>query len=260
MFDDVRESTRRLKPLLHETMSGNGRLYDCKDPAVWRSVLAIYKDVIKAKATASKGVKAGKLTALDKWYQEELPEIVCSRTEKFLTHAELVQLMEWKLTRGKFRPMLQKMVASNSVSSVESCTRKAFKLLPDVSAAVMELTKLKAVGPATASAVLVTGAPQEAAFMADEAVESIPGLVPIKYTLKHYILYLDKVRECVEQLNTNDSVNDWTPHKIEQCLWTWAVAKSVKPSLLESPVMHQNKMTNKEKLTEVRPMKRQKVQ
>ncbi|XP_059835229.1 uncharacterized protein zgc:112496 isoform X3 [Hypanus sabinus] len=209
MFDDVRESTRRLKPLLHETMSGNGRLYDCKDPAVWRSVLAIYKDVIKAKATASKGVKAGKLTALDKWYQEELPEIVCSRTEKFLTHAELVQLMEWKLTRGKFRPMLQKMVASNSVSSVESCTRKAFKLLPDVSAAVMELTKLKAVGPATAS---------------------------------------------------DDSVNDWTPHKIEQCLWTWAVAKSVKPSLLESPVMHQNKMTNKEKLTEVRPMKRQKVQ
>lgn len=130
--------------------------------------------------------------------------------------------------------MLQKMVTGNSEDSVESCTRKAFKLLPDVSAAIQELTKLKAVGPATASgmrgstwaklfclfawlicilmegvllcsAVLVTGAPQDAAFMADEAVESIPGLVPIKYTLKHYILYLDKVRECAEQLSTSKS-------------------------------------------------------
>ncbi|XP_069762320.1 uncharacterized protein [Narcine bancroftii] len=241
-------------------MSGDGGLYNCKDPAVWRSVLAVYKDVVKAKASASKGGKAGKLTELDKWYQEELPETVCSRTEKYLTHAELVQLMEWKLTRGRFRPMLQKMVTSNSVDSVETCTQKAFQLLPDVPAAITELTKLKAVGPATASAVLVTGAPQEVAFMADEAVESIPDLVPIKYTLKHYILYLDKIRECVEQLNTNDSVNDWTPHKIEQCLWTWAVAQNVKPSLLKNFMTYQNKTSNKEKSLEVRPKKRQKMQ
>lgn len=247
-----------MKLLLFKTMSGTDGLYNCKDPAVWRSVLAVYKDVVEAKA--SKGGKAGKLAALDKWYQEELQEIVCSRTEKFLTHAELVQLMEWKLTRGKFRPMLQKMVTGNSEDSVESCTRKAFKLLPDVSAAIQELTKLKAVGPATASAVLVTGAPQDAAFMADEAVESIPGLVPIKYTLKHYILYLDKVRECAEQLSTSDLVNDWTPHKVEQCLWAWAVAQKVKPSLIKNIITSQNKPSNEEKGTEGRPRKRQKVQ
>ncbi|XP_078274374.1 uncharacterized protein LOC144604109 isoform X3 [Rhinoraja longicauda] len=203
----------------------------------------------------SKGIKGW-----ESRYQEELLETVCSRTEKFLTRAELVQLMEWKLTRGKFRPMLQKMVASNPEDSVASCTRKAFKLLPDVSAAIQELTKLKAVGPATASAVLVAGAPHDAAFMADEAVESIAGLAPIKYTLKHYILYLDKVRECAEQLNTSDLVSDWTPHKIEQCLWTWAVAQKVKPSLLKNIITPENKSSNKEKGAEGRPRKRQKVQ
>ncbi|XP_067859839.1 uncharacterized protein zgc:112496 [Heptranchias perlo] len=241
-------------------MSGDGGLYNCKDPAVWRSVFALYWDVVEAKTTASKGGKAGKLAALDKWYQEELPAAVCSRAEKFLTHAELVQLMEWKLTRGKFRPRLQQMVKTNSTDSVESCTRKAFKLLPDISAAITEISKLKALGPATASAVLVAGAPQEAAFMADEVVQSIPGLVPIQYTLKHYVLYLDKVRECARQLNEIDLVKDWTPHRIEQCLWTWAVGQNIKPLLLEDIVLHQNRTVNKEKDKARRPVKRQKIQ
>ncbi|XP_043567988.1 uncharacterized protein zgc:112496 [Chiloscyllium plagiosum] len=241
-------------------MAGHEILYNCKNPTVWRSIFALYGDVVEAKAMASKGKKAGKLTALDKWYQEELPEAICSRKEKFLTHTELVQLMEWKLTRGKFRPTLQQMVMSNSRDSVEACTCKAFKLLPDVSAAITELSKLKAVGPATASAVLVAGAPQEAAFMADEAVESIPGLVPIKYTLKHYILYLQKVRECATQLNSNDSVKDWTPHRIEQCLWTWAVGQQVNPLLLKGVMLHQSKTVDKEKATTARPVKRQKTQ
>ncbi|XP_078096944.1 uncharacterized protein LOC144510847 [Mustelus asterias] len=238
----------------------SGELYNCKDPAVWRSVFALYSDVVEAKTAASKGGKAGKLTALDQWYQEELPRAVSSRREKYLTHAELVQLMEWKLTRGKFRPTLQQMVMSNPTDTVEDCTRKAFKLLPDISAAITEISKLKAVGPATASAVLVAGAPQECAFMADEAVESIPGLVPIKYTLKHYILYLDKVRECAKQLNKNDLVKDWTPHKIELCLWTWAVAQRIKPSLLKDIVLRQSKTMDKEKDTRPRPVKRQKTQ
>ncbi|XP_072337853.1 uncharacterized protein [Scyliorhinus torazame] len=236
-----------------------GELYNCKDPAVWRSVFTLYSDVVEEKTTTSKGRKAGKLAALDKWYQEELPRAVSGRTEKYLTHAELVQLMEWKLTRGKFRPTLQQMVRSNSSDAVEACTRRAFKLLPDISAAIAEISKLKAVGPATASAVLVAGAPQLIAFMADEAVESIPGLVPIKYTLKHYILYLDKVRECAKRLNKNDLVKDWTPHRIEQCLWTWAVAGQIKPLLLKGIVLHQSKTVDKEKSAAPRPVKRQKT-
>lgn len=55
------------------------------------------------------------------------------------------------MQRGKFRPRLQQLVASNSEDAVEKCSRKAFSCLPDVKAAIAELSSLKGVGPATAS-------------------------------------------------------------------------------------------------------------
>ena len=51
---------------------------------------------------------------------------------------------------------------------VKSASEKAFKSLPDISKAVNELTVLKGVGPATASAVLAAYAPDIAPFMSDE--------------------------------------------------------------------------------------------
>lgn len=50
-------------------------------------------------------------------------------------------------------------------------------------------------------AVLAAGAPDKIAFMADEAVESIAGLRPVEYTVKHYTLYLEKVLQKTAQLN-----------------------------------------------------------
>ena len=51
---------------------------------------------------------------------------------------------------------------------MESASRKAFESLPDLAKAVPELTVLKGVGPATASAVLAAYAPGVAPFMSDE--------------------------------------------------------------------------------------------
>lgn len=48
---------------------------------------------------------------------------------------------------------------------------------------------------------LAAGAPDEIAFMADEAVESIAELKPVEYTAKHYALYLQKVLQKTAQLN-----------------------------------------------------------
>lgn len=53
-------------------------------------------------------------------------------------------------------------------SVVKSASEKAFKSLPDVSKAVKELTVLKGVGAATASAILAAYAPDLAPFMSDE--------------------------------------------------------------------------------------------
>ena len=66
------------------------------------------------------------------------------------------------------RPRLLDFVSSLDEAAVKSASEKAFQSLPDVSKAVSELTVLKGVGPATASAVLAAYAPDVAPFMSDE--------------------------------------------------------------------------------------------
>uniref|UniRef100_A0A2D4HHZ3 Uncharacterized protein n=1 Tax=Micrurus lemniscatus lemniscatus TaxID=129467 RepID=A0A2D4HHZ3_MICLE len=74
-------------------MTGKEGLYACEDSSSWEAVLNIYQDVIEAM-----GSKKKKLIALDQWYQDELPELLAGREEKYLTKEELLKLMEWKLT------------------------------------------------------------------------------------------------------------------------------------------------------------------
>lgn len=56
------------------------------------------------------------------------------------------------------------------------------------------------------AAVLAAGAPQQTAFMSDEAMESVPGLKPFQYTAKHYALYLDKMVERTQKLNKGEII------------------------------------------------------
>lgn len=59
-------------------------------------------------------------------------------------------------------------VSSLDDAVVKSASQKAFENLPDISKAISELTVLKGVGPATASAVLTAFAPHLTPFMSDE--------------------------------------------------------------------------------------------
>lgn len=58
--------------------------------------------------------------------------------------------------RGKFRPRLEQLVQTNSEDDVITASRKAFKLLPNLSEAIKALSVLKAIGPATASGITST--------------------------------------------------------------------------------------------------------
>uniref|UniRef100_A0AAQ4S0E0 Zgc:112496 n=1 Tax=Gasterosteus aculeatus aculeatus TaxID=481459 RepID=A0AAQ4S0E0_GASAC len=191
-------------------------LFPREDPETWRSAYASYWDAVEAKSNSK---KPGKLLHLDKWYQEELPKLISGRPDKHVTQSELVKLMEWKLTRGKFRQRLPQLGGFQQRVRRGEMFQKA----------IAELCCLKGVGPATASAVLAAGAPEQAAFMSDEATESVPGLKPVQYTAKHYALYLGKMVERTEKLNKVDPQQDWTPHRLELCLWAWTTAKQHQP-------------------------------
>ncbi|XP_010464976.1 PREDICTED: uncharacterized protein LOC104745439 isoform X2 [Camelina sativa] len=132
------------------------------DVGVWKEALSSYESRIES-------LNKPELVSLDKFYRNGLPRLLHDRDPNpYLTTSELSQLMKWKLSRGKWRPRLLDFVSSLDDSVVKSASEKAFKSLPDISKAVKELTVLKGVGPATASAVLAAYAPDIAPFMSDE--------------------------------------------------------------------------------------------
>lgn len=51
-----------------------------------------------------------------------------SRKPPHITRDELVRLMDWKLTRGKFRPRLMELAGSNTNESVRSATKQGIQL------------------------------------------------------------------------------------------------------------------------------------
>jgi len=201
---------------------------------MWRSVLAQYENILTLKSKAkSKGKGKADLMVLDKWYQNELPSIIQKRKDMFITKEELIKLMTWKLSRGKFRPALPSLIASNSEESVEEASKNAFQSLPNLSKAIKELSVLRGVGPATASAILAAGSPDQAPFMADESVTSIPSITVLKYDLNCYLHYAEQVKEAASALQEKDPDFQWSPHKCELTLWTYVMMEKLAPEQFE---------------------------
>ncbi|XP_076337287.1 uncharacterized protein LOC143239739 isoform X2 [Tachypleus tridentatus] len=203
-------------------------------PAQWDYALSLYNDVLNLKA-AKRTKKNGpeEFINLDTWYHEQLPKIIHARKDPHITHEELVQITKWKLIRGKFRPRLMDLVRINTEAAVKQTSKKAFRKLPNISNAITALTTLKGVGPATASAILAAGYPDQVAFMADESMLSTPGVEAIDYTLAEYLNYHEQIKKCCDQLNKKNPEGKWTPHKVELTLWTHYLARELNPSLLE---------------------------
>ncbi|THF98143.1 hypothetical protein TEA_004147 [Camellia sinensis var. sinensis] len=136
-----------------------------------------------------------------------------------------------------FRPRLLDFVSSLDEALVKSASQKAFQSLPDISKAVSELTVLKGVGPATASAVLAAYAPDVAPFMSDEAMVAALGNSK-DYTLKQYILFVDKLQAKAKELSAKGDT--FTPSDVERAVWSSAIGAKLPEPLakpdLESPV------------------------
>ncbi|CAF1109195.1 unnamed protein product [Didymodactylos carnosus] len=215
------------------------KLWSSDDPSVWLAEYSSLDDKSPSLASIYKSriqqLNKSNLLELNNWINEELPSIVKSRSPFHLLKNELNQLMKWKLLHGQYRPRLQQLIESNSETSIIDCTKRAYTIaqqtsnnqeqyLSIVKSAIKILCELNGVGPATASAVLSIIEPNQFPFMGDEAMNSIPKLKPIKYTIEHYLLFVQEIRKKVQLLQKNSLDNDnkqfWTANRCVQCLWS----------------------------------------
>ncbi|GAA5860839.1 hypothetical protein JCM3774_003160 [Rhodotorula dairenensis] len=201
------------------------------------AALARYPEALSLRAKASKS--SAELVELDDWYRSELRTTVrerrqqkrdeahaSSETPEWLSKDELSRLMQWKLARGKWRPRLQDMVATNSAEDVRVTTSRA-ATDSDHEAALKELSKLKAVGPATASAILALWYPDSEPFMSDEGLDYAAALGPgdegkkpkRDYTVKAWRVYRDEMLERKEK-------EGWSSvDELEKAIWAWVVLR-----------------------------------
>jgi hypothetical protein len=169
-------------------------------------------------------LKQGRLQALDHFWRHEYPQILRSRSPSYLELADLSRIMQWKLCRGKARP-LQALVDSNSSSLVVEVSKQAFELIQqdgdNWKAAFDQLVKLKGVGEATASAILAPIAPESCPFMADEVIDAT---CPKRdYTRKTYNILRDAAIAKANSLNAIQSEHHWTAEDVGKALWTRAI-------------------------------------
>lgn len=188
-------------------------LWPSDDAVVWEQHLQKYDDAVDATGKE-------RLAELDRWFQTELPVSISGRDKPYLSKDDLVKLVDWKLTRGKWRPRLLDFAKQQAAGVVEQASEAAFAALQkgtDAGAkeALDTLAKLKGVGPATASAALAAASDQ-VPFMSDEALETVVG--GRNYTVKEFLLLHQRVKDKASALS-KASGRQWTAREVEKALW-----------------------------------------
>jgi len=183
--------------------------------------LKLYEDRYEeALEIVAKRKKKPELIDLDKYLHGQLVEDVQARSPPHLEHKELSTIMKWKLTKGKMRP-LQKLVDGNSPKAVQDNSNAALTELLEgnIDEAFEEITKLRGIGVATASAVFALFSPQSCPFMSDEVIEIVCD--SREYTMPYY----KKLQKELMKKAT-DLGDGWTAERIGKALWACVVIES----------------------------------
>ncbi|KAI1501155.1 hypothetical protein F5X99DRAFT_209838 [Biscogniauxia marginata] len=161
----------------------------------FKQVLVRYVPLIESISLA-KGAKPGQKTLLelDKFrYGDALACFQSEKPRRGMTYNDMKMLVGWKLRHGKFRPTLMKLVSSNQEATVKETIQEAMTNYwadPNPSKALDTITKLKGIGPATASLLLSVHDPGRVIFFSDEAFYWLcrdGKISPIKYNPKEYL-------------------------------------------------------------------------
>lgn len=188
-------------------------IWSSSAPEVLRRALASYEDVVARQGVA-------RLPEHDRWYREELPRAIASRSPAHVTLPELVRLTEWKMARGVWRARNLVLVRGNEPGAVIDTSTDALSKIPHPTRPISILATLAGVGPATASAVVAASAPGSYPFFDELVAAQLPELGKVAWTLGYYARYAEALRERARQLG-----GDWTPVMLERALWAHAGGK-----------------------------------
>ncbi|KAJ6260892.1 hypothetical protein Dda_3553 [Drechslerella dactyloides] len=217
--------------------------------AEFKGVLSRYPATLKlvSESKQPKKPKAGDLKTLeeiDKWRDTVAERARSQRGGKAESEAPILdasmvkEIVLWKLKRGKFRPTILPLVSSNPVGSLQATVEEALSMSPpdqvtlqggqaeeedddddeddalaQVSAMMKVLTKLKGIGPATATAILSSVFPDTIPMFSDEAFRWIMMEDPnpsggwnrkIAYDAKEYAVFFKRVRRLCRRLSSEN--------------------------------------------------------
>ncbi len=179
-----------------------------------RHALERYESVI-----AAQGVS--KLPERDRWYHEELPRAIASRSTPHVTLDELARVTEWKMSRGEWRARNLVLVRGNEPEAVIETSTEALAKIPHPTKPISTLAMLAGVGPATASAVVAAAAPDFYPFFDELVAAQLPELGKVAWTLGYYARYAEALRERAKELG-----GGWTAAKLERALWSLSGGKA----------------------------------
>jgi hypothetical protein len=184
------------------------RLYASNDPHDWQRALETYPSVIEAQ-------EVNGLPELDRWYREDLPELIRARTPPTINLEELSQVVRWKMRRGEWRARNLALVRGNPEDSVIACARTAFDPSTPPKRALLTFAELKGVGPATASAALAAARPAELPFLDDLVGMAVPSAGEPTFTVSYYFKYADALMQKAATLGS-----PWTAESVGLALWS----------------------------------------
>ncbi|QPG95996.1 hypothetical protein C2857_002827 [Epichloe festucae Fl1] len=205
------------RPFLEQssTMMTRGTSADEISQHEFRSLLAEYPTVAEAKGAGAAKNKPGQKTLqqLDAYRYDDAIRTFGVEHSPEMTLAHVQTLVEWKLRHGKFRPTLMSLVTSNdaqitraTISSAVTTYRASSGSHDAPQKALDILTKLRGIGPATASLLLNVHDPQRAIFFSDEAYWWLccgGDRDAIKYSAKEYRALCEKAVALGERLGAD---------------------------------------------------------
>jgi len=196
-------------------------LFATDDCRAWRAARAQYDALVDAH-------KVNQLPELDAWYQNELPRLIAARDPAYVTKAEFLDILRWKMKRGAWRETNRLRIDATAARVIKAHARDAFAAARDLDADIPAASKeykkpvqifceLDGVGPATASAALAAYRPDLYPFFDEWIAAQIPALGKIAFTPSYYWKYAEALREKARALKKCKGA--WNAHEVGQALW-----------------------------------------